>query len=155
MKENMFDVLMYLFENYLYDDEPQPDRASLESELHQAGFRQGEIRKAFGWMDGLAVSREHAVIAQSDRAVRILSDLERDTIDTDTQGFLIHLEQSGVIDGSLREVIIDRLMALDEEIDPELVRWVTLMVLCNQPGQEEACAWVETMLFDNPLHLLH
>ena len=31
MKESMFDVLMYLFENYFYDDEPQPDRASLES----------------------------------------------------------------------------------------------------------------------------
>ena len=48
MKENVLDVLMFLFENYLYDEpEEAPDRDSLEENLHQAGFTNAEIEKAF------------------------------------------------------------------------------------------------------------
>ena len=58
MKENVLDVLMFLFENYLYDEpEETPDRDSLEENLHQAGFTNGEIEKAFMWLDGLAEQR--------------------------------------------------------------------------------------------------
>ena len=58
MKENVLDVLMFLFENYLYDEpEEAPDRDSLEENLHQAGFTSGEITKAFNWLDGLAEQR--------------------------------------------------------------------------------------------------
>ena len=54
MKENVLDVLMFLFENYLYDEpEDVMDRDSLEENLHQAGFTNGEIDKAFNWLDGL------------------------------------------------------------------------------------------------------
>ena len=40
MKENMFDVLMYLFEHYYMDEETElsPDRESLHTELVEAGF---------------------------------------------------------------------------------------------------------------------
>ena len=45
MKENVFDVLMYLFENYMDEGtEFQPDQEALTHELTQAGFRRGEIR---------------------------------------------------------------------------------------------------------------
>ena len=55
MKENVLDVLMFLFENYLYDEpDDAPDRDSLEENLHQAGFTNGEIEKAFNWLDDLA-----------------------------------------------------------------------------------------------------
>ena len=58
MKENVLDVLMYLFENYFYDEpDEQPDRESMEENLHEAGFSNGEIDKAFRWLDGLAEQR--------------------------------------------------------------------------------------------------
>ena len=58
MKENVLDVLMYLFENYFYDEpDDTPDRDSMEESLHQAGFSNGEINKAFDWLDGLAEQR--------------------------------------------------------------------------------------------------
>jgi len=48
MKENVLDVLMYLFENYFYDEpEEEPDRGSMEENLEQAGFSNAEIAKAF------------------------------------------------------------------------------------------------------------
>ena len=44
MKENVLDVLMYLFENYMDDEtEMNPDRESLRVELQEAGFRRNEI----------------------------------------------------------------------------------------------------------------
>ena len=48
MKENMFDVLMYLFENYYMDEELEmsPDRESLHTELVEAGFPASEISQA-------------------------------------------------------------------------------------------------------------
>ncbi len=157
MKENVFDVLMYLFENYLYDDEPQPDRESLESELFDAGFQQVEIRKAFDWLDGLVGSRELPDgTGGGVRSLRVYTDEEMARLDAEGRGFLLFLEQIGVLTPASREMIIDRLMALeDDESDIDLVKWVTLMVLYNQPGQEEAFAWMENLLFENPVHLVH
>ncbi len=47
MKENIIDVLLYLFENYIDNEESgQPDKAALETELEQVGFPELEIDKA-------------------------------------------------------------------------------------------------------------
>jgi S-adenosylmethionine:tRNA ribosyltransferase-isomerase len=44
MKENVLDVLIYLFENYMFDnDEFEPDQETLVFELGQAGFDQAMI----------------------------------------------------------------------------------------------------------------
>lgn len=157
MKESMFDVLMYLFENYFYDDEPQPDRDSLESELFHAGFTRNEIDKAFDWLEGLANSREQANTAiSSSRALRIFTQEEAHRLDTDCRGFLLYLEQIGILGPSSRELVIDRIMALeDDEVDIETLKWVILMVLLNQPGEEEALASMEDLLFDGSVQPLH
>ncbi len=45
--------------------------------------------------------------------------------------------------------MIDRLLALDtEELDMEQIKWVVLMVLSSQPGQELAYARMEDLVFD-------
>ena len=84
MKENVLDVLMYLFENYFYDDvEDEPDRASMEDNLHEAGFSNGEIDKAFNWLDGLAEQRfQPEFNIQTDQPIRIFVDCETNRIDT-------------------------------------------------------------------------
>ena len=66
------------------------------------------------------------------------------------------LEHNGILDGVQRELVVDRVMALDqEEIDLDDLKWVVLMVLFNQPGQEAAFAWMESHMFEGegePLH---
>src|SRR6186997_706777 len=48
MKETILDVLLFLFENYFYDDpDAVRDRDSLQHGLIQAGFSPTEISKAF------------------------------------------------------------------------------------------------------------
>ncbi|MDT8438514.1 MAG: DUF494 domain-containing protein [Wenzhouxiangellaceae bacterium] len=151
MKENVLDVLMYLFENYIYDEpEVEPDREQLDETLQQAGFTSGEIERAFGWLDGLAEQRQLPELANhSDDPLRLFSREESRRIDTEARGFLIYLEHSGVLDAPRRELVLDRLMALGaDEIGLEDLKWVVLMVLFNQPGQEANYAWMEDLMFD-------
>lgn len=159
MKENVLDVLVYLFENYMVDDiEPPQDQQSLQSELSKAGFGQGEITKAFDWLEGLTTLPENddEPHLENPRSLRIYTDEEEERIDVDCRGLLLHLEQSGVLDQYSRELVIDRIMALEaNEIDHDVVKWVVLMVLFNQPGQEAAYAWMEDFVFEENYSLLH
>ena len=55
MKDNVLDLLIYLFENYMSaDDEPRPDRQTLKLELDKAGFVEPDISRALEWLDGLS-----------------------------------------------------------------------------------------------------
>jgi Smg protein len=61
----------------------------------------------------------------------------------------MHLEQIGILSPVDRELVLDRLMALEaEDISVEQVQWVVLMVLFSQPGQETAFARMEDLVFD-------
>jgi Smg protein len=157
MKENVFDVLMYLFENYYMDEDSPvtPDRESVQQELSQAGFPTLEIDRAFLWMDGLA-SEPNPPDTQSDRSMRLFSSRELDRLDTACRGFILFLEQMDVLTPASRELAIDRAMALEnEDFDLEQLKWVILMVLINQPGEEAAYTWVEDLVSDNLSNHLH
>ncbi len=158
MKENMFDVLMYLFENYYMDDETDmnPDRESLHTELLEAGFPPAEINQAFDWLDGLTSQQgERIHNSQTGNALRVFSGRECERLDVESRGFLLFLEQMGILTPASREHVIDRVMALDtDDFDMNQLKWVVLMVLFNQPGEEAAYAWMEDLVFDSlPGHL--
>lgn len=153
MKESMFDVLMYLFENYMEEgSEFSPDQESLVFELTEAGFPSGEVNKAFSWLEDLSNFRNNdseLPDAPGAQSFRIFTAPEMDRIDPRCRGLLIFMEQSGVLDGITRELVIDRVMALDVDvISLEQIKWVILMVLFNQPGQEYAHVLLEDIVFD-------
>ena len=157
MKENVFDVLMYLFENY-YMDEDQglaADRDVVHQELSQAGFPSREIDRAFLWMEGLA-SDEQTQARPTDRSVRLYSDSELNRLDTESRGFLVFLEQMGVLSPANRERAIEQAMALEsEDFDLDQMKWVILMVLFNQPEGDDAYALIEDLVFDGSNRRLH
>jgi len=160
MKENVFDVLMYLFENYM-DEGPEfhPDQEALTDELTEAGFNRRNISAAFQWLEGLSQLRDShtaAPIVPKQGALRHYIDNERAKLDSECRGLLLFLEQSGVVDAATRELVIDRAMALEvEELSLEQLKWVILMVLFNQPGQEYAYALLEDLVFDEMQGHLH
>lgn len=159
MKENVFDVLMYLFENYM-DEGPEfnPDQETLTAELSEAGFARGEIRKAFSWLEGLAALRGGPASAElpGARSLRHFTAQERAKLDTGCRGFLLEMEHSGVLTPITREIVIDRVMALEtDDIAIEQLKWVMLMVLFNQPGQETAYDFLENLVFDEMQGHLH
>lgn len=158
MNENVLDVLLFLFENY-WEDElgDHASRASLQAELEAAGFPQPEISQAFDWLADLDGGGRALNLSPSPGAVRIYDAAEQGRLPVECRGFLMHLEQLGILSPESREMIIDRAMALEHmgALDLEQIKWVTLMVLFNQPGQETACAWVEDMLYNPGVGLAH
>ena len=158
MTESVLDVLMYLFETA--GDEgvsPEPDREGLREELERAGFRNREIDRALEWLDGLAVRRaDEDGAPPTERAIRIYGRDECVRMDAHGRGYMMYLEQIGILSAHQRELVIDRLMALDcEEIDVDDIKWVVLMVLFSQPGEETAYARMEDLVFEDRTWVSH
>lgn len=158
--ENLIDVLIYIYENYMVSDEeaaPQ-DQIALESDLIKAGFRKGEIQKAFDWLDELAW-RQGALSEQeiaSSPSLRIYHESEQQRIGLELQGMLLYLEQMGILDPVSRELVIERALALEtDELDAEDLKWIVLLVLLNQPGQESAFALMEELVYNGDTTYLH
>ena len=67
------------------------------------------------------------------------------------RGYLLTLERIGILSPQQREIVIERLLALEaHELDVAQLKWVALMVLSSQPGEELACARMEDLVFDLP-----
>lgn len=157
MKETVLDVLMYLFESFVdSEDEPEPNRNELRDELERAGFGEREIDRALEWLDGLNITDVAASEPTHAAAVRIFDRAEQERLDSPARGYLMHLEQIGILAPPQRELVIDRLLALDsEEIDIEQIKWVVMMVLFSQPGHEHAYAQMEDLVFAEEPGWLH
>lgn len=159
MKENVLDVLMYLFENYMDEDDTEnPNREDLRVELEEAGFPHIEVDKALQWLEGLTSLREaeFALTTHLARSFRAYTEDEKKKLNVECRGLLIFLEQIAVLDHHTRELVIDRVMALEtEDITQDQLKWVIMMVLFNQPGQEAAFAWIEDLVFEEQASCLH
>lgn len=157
----MFDILVYLFENYIHNESDiYVNHADLTKELSRAGFHDDDIFKALKWLDNLSALQESHVKPYlskgTSNTTRIYSVPEVSKLDVECRGFLIFLEQINVLDAVTREMVIDRVMDLDSSsISLEDLKWVVLMVLFNVPGHENAYAQMEDLIFDEhdgPLH---
>ncbi|MBY6064209.1 hypothetical protein CWI80_06620 [Pseudidiomarina sediminum] len=157
----MFDILMYLFENFIHSDvEVVVNHEELTDELTRAGFRQQEIHKALAWLERLADLQESQAKPYLNRsqssATRVFTAEETARLDCASRGFLIYLENLGVLDFATREMVMDRVMELDmPEVALDDLKWVVLMVLFNVPGCEDAYNQMEGLLFEEPEGLLH
>ncbi len=150
---------MYLFEHYFDDDtELGSDRESLKQELIEAGFPESEIGKAFEWLEALTAGEAGVEPREGDdvAATRVYTDEECERLNLECRSFLLFLEQVRVLDSITRELVIDRVEALEgEDIDLEQLKWVVLMVLFNQPGKEAIFAWMEDFVLDKASGRLH
>ena len=155
MKETVLDVLMYLFESYVDSpDEPEPNRHELKRELGRAGFHDPEIERALDWLDGLNSTATGN--APQDTAFRVFDAVEQERLDAASRGYLLHLEQIGILQPAQREIVIDRLLALDnDEIDVEQTKWVVMMVLFSQPGPQDVFAQMEDLVYADDSAWVH
>lgn len=159
MNENVIDVLIYIYETYMDGDQPvPPDQIIMQEELLNVGFQEGEITKAFDWLDELAwrqgMLSETGVLDSS--SMRIYAEQEMLRLDSDARGMLLFLEQNGILDPISRELVIERAMALgNNDLDIDDIQWIVLLVLVNQPGMEAAFTVMQDMVYDGIPDLLH
>jgi Smg protein len=151
----MLDILVYLFEHFeeLGAGDPQTtaDGSPLSETLIEAGFEREEIDEAFGWLAGLAGERHRAISAPSADSVRIFTDREYEHLGHDCLNYLFALESQNAVPADLRELIIDRAMAM-EDLSLEHFKIIVLMVLWSR-NQAIDGLLVETLLDDaNPVY---
>lgn len=158
MNESIVDVLIYLFENYMDGDSNSPsDQTGLQEELIQAGFPLREIEKALLWLDELAAQADTPYLhTHREHSIRVFAPQESNRLDTDARGFLLFLEHNAILDPVVRELVIERALALDTNfITVDELKWIVLLVLMSQSGQEKAFARMEEMVYNEPAVYLH
>jgi Smg protein len=134
----MFDVLVYLYENYWRPD-ACPDHDQLTRKLSAVGFESEEIEDALTWLDGLAQGARSDTQAQSVHAMRVYTDGERDLLGDESIGFISFLESSGVLPPLMREMVLDRAKAVgDAPVDLEDLKVIVLMVFWSLGEEPDA-----------------
>ncbi|MCS3434546.1 DUF494 family protein Smg [Klebsiella sp. BIGb0407] len=157
----MFDVLMYLFETYIDNDaDLHVDQDKLTRDLTEAGFEREDVYNALVWLEKLADYQEGLTepmqLVSDPLSMRIFTAEESQRLDADCRGFLLFLEQIQVLNLETREMVIERVLALDTaEFELEDLKWVILMVLFNIPGCEDAYQKMEELLFESNEGMLH
>jgi Smg protein len=130
----MFDILVFLFENYFHAG-AYPDQEALSKRLSAAGFDSRDISQALTWLSGLERVGSNGTRSNSipSKGFRFYTDPELITLTAEARGFLLFLESAGVISLLQRELIIERVVALDEPaVELDKVKLIVLMVLWNQ-----------------------
>lgn len=152
----MFDVLVYLYENYgaLH---ACPDADSLSRKLTAAGFDDEEISEALAWLQGLAQVTEQSVAVgpESAQAFRVYARLETERLGADSIGYLSFLEHAGQLTPTQREIVIERALALEDTPIPlDMTKLIVLMVLWSQQADIDVLL-LEELLHDGSQRSLH
>lgn len=156
MKESILNVLMYLFNRTENQSITVQSQQALVKELEIAGFKTDDTEQAFEWLDELAKpaleTTEHPSDSINHSSLRVLAAEEHAHIDTDCWGYILFLEQEGILDSNAREIIINNLLRFDPEtIDIPLIKWITLIVLSTKSQYRDALQALEKLVLgDEP-----
>jgi Smg protein len=152
----MFDVLVYLFENYSAFN-ACADAAALTRQLTAAGFPKDEISDALTWLQGLErVAQDAQVVHEATTgAFRVYAGFEMERLGHDAIGFLAFLESAGQLSAAQREIVIERALAIGEApVTLEKLKVIVLMVLWCQEADIDILV-LEELLDDGEERLLH
>jgi Smg protein len=151
----MFDVLVYLYENYWRPD-ACPAPALLSRKLSAVGFESDEIEDALRWLDGLAVRVGNSAVGmQNATSVRIYTASEQETLGAASIAFIGFLESSGVLPPAMREMVVERALAAGPgPIDLEDVKIIVLMVFWGM-GEEPDALILDELFVDDQDRLIH
>ncbi len=155
----MFEVLVYLYENYWRPD-ACPEPRQLSRKLSAVGFEADEIQDALRWLDGLSFddsdgARVAAPPATAMPSLRIYTDAEREVLDDASLGFIAFLESAGVLPPAMREKVVDRALAVGSgPIDLEELKIIVLMVFWSV-GEEPDALILDELFVDPEDRLIH
>jgi len=163
MTGSVLDILIYVFDRYMLEAPPQvPEREELARDLERAGFGRANVERALDWLTELAFGQQRPALpptardGAAPRGVRVFADSELLRLSSQCRGVLLTLERARVITPQQREIVIERMLALEaDEPDTEQLKWVVLMVLSSQPGSELAVERLGGLVADVRTHAPH
>ena len=152
----MFEVLVYLYENY-GAFEACPDATALGRSLADAGFDDDEIHEALSWLQGLArmVQDTDSLRLEESKGMRVYVPAEVARLGTAAVGFLMFLESAAQITAKQREIVVERALAItDSPLSVGTMKIIVLMVLWSHSADVDFLL-LEELLDDedpNPMH---
>jgi Smg protein len=150
----MFEVLVYLYENYWRPD-ACPDHDQLSRKLVAVGFESDEIEEALSWLDGLATSVQSYQGRADSRSLRLYSTAEQEHLGDESIGFISFLDSAGVLPPPMREMVLERAMAIPGgPIDLEDLKVIVLMVFWSL-GEEPDALILDELFVDAEDRLIH
>lgn len=167
----MFEVLVYVYENYWQGD-ACPELNRLGRKLTAVGFEAEEIQEALVWLDGLNIAAQGTQISlpkggatgagsqpvtepQSANSLRIYSVAEQFHLGAQSLGFVCFLESSGVLPPHMREIVIDRAMAAPgDPVTLDDLKIIVLMVYWSF-GEEPEALILDELCDDSEFRLAH
>ena len=152
----MFDVLVYLYENY-GAFEACPDASSLGRSLADAGFDDDEIREALAWLQGLARIVGHADDLPLERStsLRVYTPAEMEQLGPAAVGFLVYLNSARQLSPRQREIVIERALAItDSPLSVATIKIIVLMVLWSHSADVDFLL-LEELLDDDEARAMH
>lgn len=159
----MFDVLVFVYENYWRGD-ACPELEQLGRKLSAQGFEPEEIQQALVWLNGLHIVAHGTELgatpavplpAASPLSMRIYSVAEQDHLGSQCLGFISFLESAGVLPPALREIVVDRAMAAPgDPVSLDDLKIIVLMVYWSM-GQEPDALVLDELCEDTSSRLPH
>lgn len=169
----MFEVLVYVYENYWQGD-ACPEMHQLSRKLTAVGFEVEEIHDALVWLDGLNIAAQSTQIylpagadatplagnapalqAQSSSSLRVYSVSEQEHIGAQALGFVSFLESAGVLPPHMREIAIDRAMAAPgNPVTLDDLKIIILMVYWSF-GEEPDALMLDELCDDTEFRVAH
>ena len=137
--EAMFEVLVFVYENYWRGD-ACPELQQLGRKLSAVGFESDDIQQALQWLAGLNLASHSTELidisqsapeahAESAHSLRIYSVAEQDHLGAECLGFVNFLESAGVLSAHMREIVLDRAMAVPgQPVSLDDLKIIVLMV---------------------------
>ena len=150
----MFDVLVYVYENYWRPD-ACPEPRQLQRKLSAVGFEKDEIQDALRWLDGLTHGAEGRAGEQGAGSTRVYTESELEVLGEAGIGFVSFLESAGVLGPAQREMVLDRAMAAGVgRLALEDLKVIVLMVFWSL-GEEPDALILDELFVDDEDRLIH
>lgn len=157
----MFEVLVYMFENYI-DTQFRPDDSTLSRELSAAGFDEEDINGAFNWFNQLESSVEKPELFTHARHAntRVFTEDELKKISGESIGFILFLVNAKILNAAQRELVLELAMSLPQlQINIEEMRWIVLMTTWGAsktgPDKTKEYLFIEDVLLNKEKPTLH
>ncbi|BAP58528.1 DUF494 family protein [Candidatus Tachikawaea gelatinosa] len=157
----MLDVLLYLFETYIYN-ETNINYKKITNDLTEAGFSYKDILSALEWLEQLTIYQKNFLKKNflkntpKNPSIRIYTHKENQRLDVKCQEFLLFLERIKILNIETREMVIDSVMSLDIlEFSVNYLQWIVLIVLFNVSGYNSSYKKMEELVFHQTLETVH
>lgn len=133
MEDRILEIVFYLVQYVRSHNGSLAHLDDISKSLKNLGFTESEISSAYGWFLEEVQSRSEKFVFTNDKgetSPRIFSDIEKQQIGTDAQGYLIQLYQMGLLDEENFEQVVERAMMVSpDQIDLSSMKMIASTVL--------------------------